>query len=67
MPNLEIDDSKDLKAKIDGLSHQACKQILFGMVDLLLFHPSILTKIFRMFIEDGFNILMTKEGGDDDG
>jgi len=53
MPNLERDDAVELKVMIYKLNPQAAKQVLLGMVDLLVYKPSILNKIFRMFIEDG--------------
>jgi len=62
MANLEKNEVNELKEMIDKLNHQACRQILFGMADLLFYHPSIIVKIFRMYIEDGVKYSRIKEG-----
>ena len=61
MSNLEKDEAGELKEMVRKLNLQACHQILFGMVDLLVYRPSILSKIFRMFIEDGVKFSDVKE------
>lgn len=61
MANLEKDESGEFKGMIQKLNLQACHQILFGMVDLLVYRPSLVTKIFRIFIEDGVKFSDVKE------
>ena len=45
--------SKDLKALIFDLDEKACKQILFGMVEILTEHPSVLRNVFVELVSDG--------------
>ena len=52
MPVLSKDLGKDLKALIFDLDESGCKQALFGMVDILTEHPSVLMDVFREFIFD---------------
>lgn len=52
MPLLLKDESKIVKAQIYDLSERACKEALFGMVQILEEHPSILLTPFRLIIED---------------
>lgn len=52
MPLLPEDESKIVKAQIYDLSEQACRQALFGMVQILKDHPSVLLTTFRLIIED---------------
>ena len=53
MPPLDVNYSKDLKALIFDLDEKACKQILFGMVEILTEHPSILRNVFVELVSDG--------------
>jgi hypothetical protein len=50
-----------MKAQIYDLSEQACKQALFGMVEILKEHPSILLVAFRLLIEDATNLTNHKK------
>lgn len=53
MPLLDVDYSKDLKALIFDLDEKACKQVLFGMVEILKQHPSVLRNVFIELVSDG--------------
>lgn len=61
MPTLPDEEAKDLKAQIYDLSEQACKQALFGMVQILKEHPSILLVAFRLLVEDGTKLTNVKK------
>ncbi len=52
MPCLPKDEARIVKAQIFDLSERACKEALFGMVQILEEHPSILLTPFRLIIED---------------
>ncbi len=52
MPTLPNEEAAIVKAQIYDLSEQACKQALFGMVEILREHPSVLLVAFRLLIED---------------
>ena len=52
MPSLSREGCAILKATIDGLSEKGCKQALWGMVEVLRGHPSILEKDFSLIVED---------------
>jgi hypothetical protein len=53
MPTLDVNYGKDLKALIFDLDEKACKQALFGMVEILTQHPSILRNVFMELVSDG--------------
>ena len=53
MPLLDINYAKDLKALIFDLGENACKQVLFGMVEILTQHPSVLKNVFVELVSDG--------------
>ena len=53
MPLLDVNYGKDLKALIFDLDEKACKQILFGMVEILTEHPSVLRNVFVELVSDG--------------
>ena len=53
MQLLDIKYAKDLKALIFDLNEKACKQVLFGMVEILTQHPSILRNVFVELASDG--------------
>lgn len=53
MQLLDSNYSKDLKALIFDLDEKACKQVLFGMVEILTQHPSILRNVFISLVSDG--------------
>lgn len=53
MPLLDVNYGKDLKALIFDLNEKACKQILFGMVEILTEHPSVLRNVFVELVSDG--------------
>jgi len=53
VPLLPKDESRILKAQIFDLTEEGAKQALYGMVDILEKHPSILLIAFRLLIEDG--------------
>lgn len=58
------EDAKTLKAQIFDLSEKAAKQALFGMVQILEQHPSILMNVFKMIIEDAGTLTkVVKENG----
>ena len=52
MPGLNKEESKTLKAQVYDLSEKGAKEALFGMVDILEDHDSILTQVFCLLIED---------------
>ena len=53
MQLLDINYAKDLKALIFDLNEKACKQVLFGMVEILVQHPSVLRNVFIELVSDG--------------
>ncbi len=53
MQLLDYNYSKDLKALIFDLNEKACKQVLFGLVEILTQHPSILRNVFVQAVSDG--------------
>ena len=53
MPLLDVNYAKDLKALIFDLDEKACKQVLFGMVEILTQHPSVLRNVFIELVSDG--------------
>ena len=53
MPTLDSNYAKDLKALIFDLDEKACKQVLFGMVEILTQHPSVLRNVFIELVSDG--------------
>jgi hypothetical protein len=66
MPLLPKDEAGILKAQIYDLTEAGAKQALFGMVQILEQHPSILLVAFRLLIEDGkkySNYLLKKPAG----
>lgn len=65
MPLLPKDESKILKAQIFDLSEQACKQALFGMVEILEQHPSVRLTPFRLMIEDATKYTRELQRGSD--
>jgi len=50
---LDSNYAKDLKALIFDLNEKACKQVLFGMVEILTQHPSVLKNVFVELVSDG--------------
>lgn len=61
MPTLPKEEAAIVKAQIYDLSEQACKQALFGMVEILREHPSILLVAFRLLIEDATKLTNHKK------
>jgi hypothetical protein len=53
MALLDVNYAKDLKALIFDLNEKACKQVLFGMVEILIQHPSVLRNVFIELVSDG--------------
>ena len=53
MALLDVNYAKDLKALIFDLNEKACKQVLFGMVEILVQHPSVLRNVFIELVSDG--------------
>ena len=53
MPLLDFNYAKDLKALIFDLDEKGCKQVLFGMVEILTEHASILRNVFIELVSDG--------------
>lgn len=53
MQVINSDYAKDLKALIFDLDEKASKQVLFGMVDILTQHPSVLRNVFIELVSDG--------------
>jgi len=53
VPILESQYAKDLKALIYDLDEKALKQVLFGCVEILTQHPSILRNVFIELVSDG--------------
>jgi hypothetical protein len=53
MKLLDVDYAKDLKALVFDLDEKACKQVLFGMVEILTEHPSVLRNVFVELVSDG--------------
>ena len=52
MAGLRKEDAMMLKAQVYDLSENGAKQALMGMVEILEEHPSILTQVFCLLIED---------------
>lgn len=52
MPNLEKEESRALKATIFDLSEGGAKQALYGMVEILSEHSSVLSKVFSLIVDD---------------
>lgn len=52
MPTLPKEEAGILKAQIFDLTEKGAKQALYGMVEILEQHPSILLMAFRLLIED---------------
>ena len=50
---LDSNYAKDLKALIFDLNEKACKKVLFGMVEILTQHPSVLRNVFIELVSDG--------------
>jgi len=63
MPNLDREKTSVLKATIFDMDAAALKQVLFGMVEILKEHPSILGKVFVELVEDGRKYNAAKVGG----
>ena len=63
MPNLEHEKISVLKATIFDMDVAALKQVLFGMVEILKQHPSILKDVFIELVEDGRKYNAMKVGG----
>lgn len=64
MACLPDDEAKIVKAQIFDMNERACKQALFGMVEILKQHPSILLQPFRLIIEEAaFLSRVQKENG----
>jgi len=63
MPNLDREKISVLKATIFDMDAAALKQVLFGMVEILKEHPSILEKVFVELVEDGRKYNAVKVGG----
>jgi len=53
MKLLDANYAKDLKALVFDLDEKACKQVLFGMVEILTEHPSVLRNVFVELVSDG--------------
>jgi len=53
MPTLPKEEAKILKAQIFDLTEDGAKQALYGMVQILEQHPSVLLVAFRLLVEDG--------------
>lgn len=53
MSLLDSNYAKDLKALIFDLDEKSCKQVLFGMVEILTQHPSVLRNVFVALVSDG--------------
>jgi len=53
MALLDAGYAKDLKALVFDLDEKACKQVLFGMVEILTEHPSVLRNVFIELVSDG--------------
>lgn len=58
MPTLPDDEVKILKDQIFDMSEKACKQALFGMVNIFKSRSSILLQPFRLIIEEA--VMLTK-------
>lgn len=58
MPAMSREECMVLRANIYDLSEKGAKQALLGMVEILLEHPSILSNVFRLLVEDAS--LMTR-------
>lgn len=52
MPILTGEEAKTLKAQVTDLNEAAAKEALFGMIQILNEHPSILTAVFMALISD---------------
>jgi len=52
VPTLPKEEAGILKAQIFDLTEKGAKQALYGMVEILEQHPSILLMAFRLLIED---------------
>lgn len=53
MPVLPKEEASILKAQIFDLTEEGAKQALYGMVEILKEHPSVLLVAFRLLVEDG--------------
>lgn len=62
MPNLQKEECQILKATIFDLTEQGAKQALWGMVEILFEHPSILSKVFSLIIDDARKYSESKKG-----
>lgn len=63
MPNLDPGKISILKATIFDMDVAALKQVLFGMVEILKQHPSILKDVFVELVEDGRKYNAANVGG----
>lgn len=57
MGNISREYAKDLKALIYDLDERASKQVLYGCVEILTQHPSILKDVFVMLVSDGRDLV----------
>jgi hypothetical protein len=53
VPTIDKNYANDLKALIFDLNEKACKQVLFGCVEILTQHPSVLKDVFIELVSDG--------------
>ncbi len=53
--------SKDLKALVYDLNEKSAKQVLYGCIEILTQHPSVLKNVFIELVSDGRD--MTKLAG----
>lgn len=62
MPNAEKEEGRILRAEIHDLSESAAKQALYGMVEILEQHPSVLLAVFREFMTDAWKMSEAQRG-----
>jgi hypothetical protein len=53
MPSMSQEDAKLVKAQIYDLSERGAKQVLYGMVKILVQNPSVMMVAFRLLVEEG--------------
>jgi hypothetical protein len=52
MPMLTKEEAQTMKGVVFDLSENGAKQSLYGMIEILTEHPSVLTKVFSLIVDD---------------
>lgn len=63
MASISKEYAKDLKALIYDLNEKASKQVLYGCVEILTQHPSVLKDVFIQLISDGRDLSKAYQNG----